>query len=64
MSARTSCLGPCNLAPAVQVWPEGTCYGGIDEAGIDRVVDRHLLAGEIVEDLAYRPNGAKQMLRK
>lgn len=64
MSARTSCLGPCNLAPVVQVWPEGTCYGGIDEAGIDRIVDCHLLAGEIVEDLAYRPSGAKQTLRK
>jgi (2Fe-2S) ferredoxin len=64
MSARTSCLGPCNLAPVVQVWPEGTCYGGVDETGIDRIVDRHLLNGEIVEELAYRPSGAKQALRK
>lgn len=64
MSARTSCLGPCNLAPVVQIWPEGTRYGGVDEAGMDRIVDRHLLEGEIVEDLAYRPSGAKQTLRK
>lgn len=64
MSARTSCLGPCNLAPVVQVWPEGTLYGGIDEGGIDRIVERHLQKGEIVEDLAYRPSGAKQTLRK
>ena len=64
MSARTSCLGPCNLAPVLQVWPEGTCYGGVDEAGIDRIVGQHLLKGEVVEDLAYLPNGAKQTLRK
>ncbi|MDP1841229.1 MAG: (2Fe-2S) ferredoxin domain-containing protein [Reyranella sp.] len=64
MSARTSCLGPCNLAPVVQVWPEGTLYGGIDEAGIDRIVEHHLQKGEIVEDLAYQPSGAKQTLRK
>lgn len=64
MSARTSCLGPCNLAPVVQVWPEGTLYGGIDEGGIDRIVEHHLQKGEIVEDLAYRPSGAKQTLRK
>ena len=64
MSARTSCLGPCNLAPVVQVWPEGTTYGGVDEAGIDRMVGQHLLKGEIVEDLAYQPTGAKQTLRK
>jgi (2Fe-2S) ferredoxin len=64
MSARTSCLGPCNLAPVVQVWPEGTCYGGVDEAGVDRIVQGHLLKGEIIGDLAYLPTGAKQTLRK
>ena len=31
---------------------------------MDRIVDRHLLEGEIVEDLAYRPGGARQALRK
>jgi (2Fe-2S) ferredoxin len=64
MSARTSCLGPCNLAPVVQVWPEGTCYGGVDEAGVDRIIESHLLKGEVVEELTYRPTGAKQTLRK
>ena len=63
MSAKTSCLGPCSLAPVLQVWPEGTLYGGVDEAGVDRIIDRHLLGGEIVEDLAYLPTGSKQRLR-
>lgn len=63
MSARTSCLGPCSLAPVLQVWPEGTLYGGVDEAGIDLIIDRHLLGGEIIEDLAYHPTGTKQRLR-
>jgi (2Fe-2S) ferredoxin len=63
MSAKTSCLGPCSLAPVVQVWPEGTYYGGIDEAGIDRIVESHLLRGEPIDDLAYLPTGTKQRLR-
>jgi (2Fe-2S) ferredoxin len=63
MSARTSCLGPCSLAPVLQVWPEGTLYGGVDEAGVDRIVQEHLLGGRIVEALAYRPTGVKQKLR-
>jgi (2Fe-2S) ferredoxin len=63
MSARTSCLGPCSLAPVVQVWPEGTMYGGVDEAAIDSIIDSHLLRGEIVERLAYAPTGTKQRLR-
>jgi (2Fe-2S) ferredoxin len=63
MSARTSCLGPCALAPVLQVWPEGTMYGGVDEAGVDRIIQTHLLGGEVVEDLVYRPTGTKQRLR-
>ena len=63
MSAKTSCLGPCSLAPVLQVWPEGTLYGGVDEAGVDAIVQEHLLGGRIVEALAYHPTGAKQKLR-
>ena len=63
MSARTSCLGPCNLGPVVQVFPEGTWYGGVDEAGVDRIIAAHLLGGEVVADLAYAPQPGKQQLR-
>ena len=63
MSARTSCLGPCNLAPVMQVWPEGTYYGGVDEAAVDRIIAGHILGGEPVADLAYEPTGKKQFLR-
>jgi (2Fe-2S) ferredoxin len=61
--ARTSCLGPCSLAPVVQVFPEGTYYCGIDEEGLDRIIASHLVGGEIVEELAYAPTGRKQRLR-
>lgn len=63
MSARTSCLGPCNLAPVVQVFPEGSWYGGVDAAGMDRIIDAHLLGGEVVAELAYLPLAQKQTLR-
>lgn len=63
MSCRTSCLGPCNLAPVMQVWPEGTYYCGVDEAALDRIIDGHVIGAEPVEALAYRPIGAKQRLR-
>ena len=61
--ARTSCLGPCSLAPVVQVFPEATYYCGVDEAGLDRIVASHLIGGKIVEALAYAPTGKKQRLR-
>jgi (2Fe-2S) ferredoxin len=62
-SAKTSCLGPCGLAPVVQVYPDGVLYGGVDEAGMDRIIHEHLRHGQIVEDLAYRPQEGKQRLR-
>jgi (2Fe-2S) ferredoxin len=63
-TAKASCLGPCALAPVLQVWPEGTYYGGVDEAGVDRIIREHLLGGHVVEDLAYHPTGRKQTLRR
>lgn len=63
MTCKTTCLGPCNLAPVLQVFPEGTYYGGVDEAGVDRIVQHHLLQGRVVEELAYPPESGRQLLR-
>ena len=63
MTAKATCLGPCALAPVVQVFPEGTYYGGVTEAAIDRIAEEHLLGGRVVEEFAYRPTGRKQRLR-
>lgn len=63
MTAKSTCLGPCNLAPVLQVFPEGTYYGGVTEAAVDRIVEEHLLGGHVVSDFAYAPTGRKQRLR-
>ncbi|CDZ72417.1 NADH:ubiquinone oxidoreductase 24 kD subunit [Neorhizobium galegae bv. orientalis] len=63
MTAKSTCLGPCSLAPVLQVFPEGTYYGGVTEDAIDRIIGEHLLDGRIVEDFAYHPTGRKQRLR-
>lgn len=63
MTAKSTCLGPCNLAPVLQVFPEGTYYGGVTEQAVDRIIAEHLLGGRIVEDFAYHPTGRKQRLR-
>lgn len=63
MTAKSTCLGPCNLAPVMQVFPEGTYYGGVTEAAIDRIIAEHLLGATVVEDFAYHPTGRKQRLR-
>ncbi len=64
MTAKSTCLGPCNLAPVLQVFPEGTYYGGVTETAVDRIITEHLLGGTIVEEFAYHPTGRKQRLRR
>lgn len=63
MTAKCTCLGPCNLAPVLQVFPEGTYYGGVTEEAVDRIITEHLFGGQAVEDFAYHPTGRKQRLR-
>lgn len=63
MTCKTTCLGPCGLAPVLQVLPDGTWYGGVDEAGVDRIVAEHLQGGRVVDALAYSPGTGKQWLR-
>jgi (2Fe-2S) ferredoxin len=64
MACKTSCLGPCGLAPVLQVWPDGTWYGGVDEPTIERIVDEHLLDGRPVADSTYAVQPGKQWLRR
>lgn len=64
MSCKTSCLGPCNLAPVMQVWPEGTTYCGVDEAALDRIIAEHIQDGRPVADLAYPPSRRKVALKR
>ena len=59
---RSSCLGPCKMAPVVQVYPEGVYYCAVDTLALDRVLDEHLLSGQVVEELAYRPGDARAPL--
>jgi len=63
MTCRTTCLGPCGLAPVMQVWPDGSWYGGVDEAAVERIVEQHLLGGEPVAELSYVVQPGKQWLR-
>ncbi len=64
MSCKTSCLGPCNLAPVLQVWPEGTTYCGVDEAALDQILRAHLQDGQPVAAFSYQSNGKKQKLQE
>ena len=49
---KTSCLGPCRLAPVMQVYPEDVSYGLLDGPRLDEIVDEHFGLGQPVTRLA------------
>ncbi|KAB0491278.1 (2Fe-2S) ferredoxin domain-containing protein [Pseudomonas vancouverensis] len=51
---RTHCQFPCNLGPVLTVYPQACWYRVSNEAEAIRLVDVHLVGGEIVEDMLIR----------
>lgn len=57
MLLQTSCQYPCNHGPLMIVYPDGTWYGRLDQAAIDRIVDRHLDQGTVDEAYCVHRRG-------
>jgi (2Fe-2S) ferredoxin len=47
----TGCLGFCKAGPLLVVYPEGIWYRPTSTEEVDQIVDSHLKAGKLVEDL-------------
>jgi len=49
------CLGQCGHGPNMVVYPENTWYAKLSEADIDRIIQAHLIEGEVVQDRVHTP---------
>lgn len=47
---RTSCLNRCSSGPVMLVEPGHTMYAGLTKDKIDRIVDEHIMNGNVVEE--------------
>jgi (2Fe-2S) ferredoxin len=47
---RTSCLGRCQMGPVMLVEPGHTMYIGLDKEKIDRIIDEHIIGGNVVQE--------------
>lgn len=57
---RVGCVGMCYNEPIVDIVDESgeiTAYGHVTEADVERIVEEHVLGGEVVEDLRAAPEG-------
>jgi len=51
---QTSCLGRCNAGPVMLVEPGHFMYSAVDKAGIDRIVEEHIINGNPVTELLIK----------
>ncbi len=50
----TGCFGLCEVGPNVVVYPEGVFYSYVSLDDIDRIIDEHIVGGNIVKDKLYK----------
>jgi (2Fe-2S) ferredoxin len=51
----SGCFSQCGNGPMVVVYPEGIWYAAVSPADAGEIVERHLIGGEPVERLRFRP---------
>ena len=47
---QTGCLGPCQAGANVLLYPSGTMYGWVETDDVAKIIDQHILGGEVYAD--------------
>ncbi|MBP1039817.1 NADH-quinone oxidoreductase subunit NuoF [Vagococcus sp. BWB3-3] len=60
----TGCFGLCAQGPIVIIYPEGTFYHQVKPKDAKLIVEKHLVAGELVERLLYHDHQTDEVINR
>ena len=60
----TGCHGFCQTGPRLLVNPEGVLYVYLKKSDVKRIVEEHIIGGNIVEELTYKDPVTKKTVQK
>ncbi len=60
----TGCNGFCAKGPILVVQPEGVFYQKVSEKNIKDIIEKHLIGGEVVNELLYHDAGKGEQIPK